>query len=111
MEKRKLDFVWFATLWSLWGIRNGICFRQEDWNVNNTVWNIKLLVWRWSFCGKISHPNYSFYEFCMDPFFSSLKSFGGFCFLRRVSLVASLFVVGLLLYIFTLLSKKKDKFF
>lgn len=69
VEKLKLDIVWFATIWCIWGMRNAICFRQEQWNVNNTVWNIKLMVWRWSFCGNVKHSKYSFYEFCKEPLF------------------------------------------
>ncbi|XP_058778918.1 uncharacterized protein LOC131652934 [Vicia villosa] len=67
VKVRKLGLVWLATTWIIWLVRNGVCFRKEEWNVNNTVWNIKHLVWRWSFCGKITHPNYSLYEFCKDP--------------------------------------------
>ncbi|XP_058734162.1 uncharacterized protein LOC131605881 [Vicia villosa] len=66
---RKLDIIWFATTWCLWLVRNGACFCKEDWSVNNVVWNIKLLAWRWSFCGKITQPNYSFYEFCKEPLY------------------------------------------
>lgn len=67
VDSGKLDIVWFATVWCLWGVRNAVCFRNGDWNVNNTVWNIKLMAWRWSYCGKCTHSNYSFYDFCMDP--------------------------------------------
>ncbi|XP_058726570.1 uncharacterized protein LOC131597930 [Vicia villosa] len=28
---------------------NGFCFRNEGWDVDNTVWNIKSLLWKWSF--------------------------------------------------------------
>ncbi|XP_058753180.1 uncharacterized protein LOC131626380 [Vicia villosa] len=63
----KLDVVWLATVWSFWLIRNGVRFRKEAWSINNTVWNIKFLVWKWSFCGEITHPNYSFYDFSKDP--------------------------------------------
>ncbi|XP_058751967.1 uncharacterized protein LOC131625086 [Vicia villosa] len=66
---RKLDLVWLATTWSLWLVRNGACFRKEAWSVNNIVWDIKNLVWRWPFCGKTTHPNYSFYEFSKDPIY------------------------------------------
>ncbi|XP_058765341.1 uncharacterized protein LOC131638809 [Vicia villosa] len=69
VKDRKLGVVWLATTWILWLVRNGHCFRKEAWNVNNTVWNIKLLVRKWSFFGKITHPNYTFYEFSMDPLY------------------------------------------
>ncbi|XP_058740846.1 uncharacterized protein LOC131613169 [Vicia villosa] len=69
VKDRKSSSVWLATTWTIWLIRNGSCFRKEPWNVNNAVWNIKLLVWKWSFCGKITHPNYSFYEFSMNPLY------------------------------------------
>ncbi|XP_058725467.1 uncharacterized protein LOC131596741 [Vicia villosa] len=67
VKHRKLGVVWLATTWTIWLVRNGACFQKEVWNVNNIVWNAKHLAWRWSFCGKITHPNYSFYEFCKDP--------------------------------------------
>ncbi|XP_058734049.1 uncharacterized protein LOC131605745 [Vicia villosa] len=66
---RKSNIIWFATTWCLWLVRNGVCFRKEAWSVNNVVWNIKLLAWRWSFCGKITQPNYSFYEFSKEPLY------------------------------------------
>ncbi|XP_058784513.1 uncharacterized protein LOC131659323 [Vicia villosa] len=65
----KLDVVWLATVWSFWLLRNEVRFRKEAWSINNTVWNIKFLVWKWSFCGMITHPNYSFYDFSKDPLF------------------------------------------
>ncbi|XP_058734060.1 uncharacterized protein LOC131605759 [Vicia villosa] len=63
----KIGVVWLATVWSLWLTRNGICFRNEIWNVNNTVWSIKSLVWKWSFIGEITHSICSFYEFIKEP--------------------------------------------
>ncbi|XP_058726829.1 uncharacterized protein LOC131642356 [Vicia villosa] len=69
VKGRKLGVVWLAITWAIWLVRNGVCFRNDPWNVDNTVWNIKLLVWKWSYCGKITHPKYSFYEFCKDPVF------------------------------------------
>ncbi|XP_058725634.1 uncharacterized protein LOC131596917 [Vicia villosa] len=69
VKDRKLGVLWLATTWTLWLLRNGVCFRKDSWSVNNIVWNIKFLVWKWSFCGKITHPNYSFYEFWKEPLF------------------------------------------
>lgn len=62
-----LDVIWLFTSWSLWLVSNGASFREEGWNLNDTVWNIKIIAWTSSFCGKITHPNYSFYEFCKEP--------------------------------------------
>ncbi|XP_058756337.1 uncharacterized protein LOC131629577 [Vicia villosa] len=69
VKVRKLGIIWLATIWAIWLVRNGVCFRDDPWNVNNTVWNIKLLAWKWSFCGNITHSNYSFYEFCKEPIY------------------------------------------
>ncbi|XP_058751483.1 uncharacterized protein LOC131624543 [Vicia villosa] len=44
VKERKLGVVWLAITWSLWLIRNRSSFRKENWNVNNTVWNIKHLM-------------------------------------------------------------------
>ncbi|XP_058766558.1 uncharacterized protein LOC131640167 [Vicia villosa] len=63
----KFGVVWLATIWILWITGNGICFRNEGWDVNNTIWKIKSLIWKWSFIGKITHPICSFYEFDKDP--------------------------------------------
>ncbi|XP_058726606.1 uncharacterized protein LOC131597964 [Vicia villosa] len=67
VRHKKEGIVWLATTWYMWILRNGVCFRKDKWSVNNVVWNIKTLVWKWSFCGNITHPNYMFYEFNMDP--------------------------------------------
>ncbi|XP_058775852.1 uncharacterized protein LOC131650140 [Vicia villosa] len=64
---KKVDIVWLAITWALWLSRNGVCFREEVWSFDNVVWNIKALVWRWSFYGENTHPNYSYYDFVKDP--------------------------------------------
>ncbi|XP_058752491.1 uncharacterized protein LOC131625668 [Vicia villosa] len=69
VKEGKLGVVWLATLWSLWLYRNGVCFRNEVWNVDNTIWSIKVLVWKWAFIGDITHPICGFYEFNKDPLF------------------------------------------
>ncbi|XP_058746462.1 uncharacterized protein LOC131619376 [Vicia villosa] len=63
----KLGVFWLATCWVIWLTRNGHCFRNGGWNINNIVWNIKILSWRWSSFGDIAHSNYNFYDFCKDP--------------------------------------------
>ncbi|XP_058764886.1 uncharacterized protein LOC131638343 [Vicia villosa] len=68
VNERRSGIVWLATTWTLWILRNGVCFRKDNWSVNNTVWNIKELACRWSFHGKINYSNYSFYDFVKDPF-------------------------------------------
>ncbi|XP_058749849.1 uncharacterized protein LOC131622838 [Vicia villosa] len=67
VKRCKLGVVWLAVTWCLWLARNGACFRNDGWSVNNIVWNIKFTVWRWSFCGIITVTNYNFYDFCKDP--------------------------------------------
>ncbi|XP_058760910.1 uncharacterized protein LOC131634280 [Vicia villosa] len=67
VKVNKLGVVWIATMWILWISRNGICFWNEVWDVNNTLWKIKSLLWKWSFFGEITHPISSFYEFNKDP--------------------------------------------
>ncbi|XP_058755548.1 uncharacterized protein LOC131628736 [Vicia villosa] len=62
----KLEVFWLATCWIIWLIRNGYCFRNDSWNINNIVWNIKILSWRWSSFGDIAHSNYNFHDFCKD---------------------------------------------
>ncbi|XP_058725893.1 uncharacterized protein LOC131597201 [Vicia villosa] len=64
---KKLDVIWLATTWSIWLSRNGACFRLEDWILDDLVWSIKCLVWRWSFCGEITHANYTYYDFVKEP--------------------------------------------
>ncbi|XP_058734072.1 uncharacterized protein LOC131605774 [Vicia villosa] len=63
VKEGKCGVIWLAILWIFWLTRNGMCFRNEGWVVDNTVWNIKSLLWKWSFFGEITHPLYSFYEF------------------------------------------------
>ncbi|XP_058756725.1 uncharacterized protein LOC131629936 [Vicia villosa] len=67
VRESKWGLIWMATTWSIWLTRNGMCFRNDGWNVDNTVWNVKLLAWKWSFLGENSNSNYSFYEFVKDP--------------------------------------------
>ncbi|XP_058754112.1 uncharacterized protein LOC131627290 [Vicia villosa] len=67
IKKGKLGVFWLATSWVIWLTRNGFCFRNEASNVNNMIWNIKILIWRWSSIGDIAHPNCSFYDFVKDP--------------------------------------------
>ncbi|XP_058765916.1 uncharacterized protein LOC131639438 [Vicia villosa] len=67
VRKGKWGLFWMATTWSIWLIRNGICFRNDGWSVDDTVWNVKFLVWKWSFLGENHKSNYSFYDFIKDP--------------------------------------------
>ncbi|XP_058774199.1 uncharacterized protein LOC131648460 [Vicia villosa] len=69
VKEGKIGVVWFATVWTLWLYRNGVCFRNEVWNVDNTIWSIKVLVWKWAFIGDITHPICDFYEFNKNPLF------------------------------------------
>ncbi|XP_058783876.1 uncharacterized protein LOC131658621 [Vicia villosa] len=64
---RKVDIIWLATSWAIWLSRNGVCFREELWNFEDVIWNIKAFVWRWSFCGENTHSNFSYYDFVKDP--------------------------------------------
>lgn len=57
MRKGKEGVVWLAVVWSLWKIRNDIIFRGDTCNISYIVWEIKALVWRWTFIGKITQPN------------------------------------------------------
>ncbi|XP_058786069.1 uncharacterized protein LOC131660769 [Vicia villosa] len=41
-----LGVVWLVTTLSLWLHRNDVCFQNEAWSINNTVCNIKFLVWK-----------------------------------------------------------------
>ncbi|XP_058782871.1 uncharacterized protein LOC131657498 [Vicia villosa] len=63
----KLGVLWLATCWTIWLTRNGVCFKNDEWNVNDIVWKIKTLVWRWSFLRDITYSNCNFYDFCKDP--------------------------------------------
>ncbi|XP_058773193.1 uncharacterized protein LOC131647299 [Vicia villosa] len=67
VKSGKLGVFWLATTWIVWLTRNGICFKNEVWNINNMVWSIKFLVWRWSSYGNITHSNCCFYDFYKDP--------------------------------------------
>ncbi|XP_058776133.1 uncharacterized protein LOC131650440 [Vicia villosa] len=69
VKEGKYGMIWLAILWIFWLTRNAFCFRNEGRVVDNTVWNIKSLLWKWSFIGEITHPIYSFYEFNKDPLF------------------------------------------
>ncbi|XP_058776498.1 uncharacterized protein LOC131650803 [Vicia villosa] len=69
VTKGKDGMIWLACVWTLWILRNGVRFRKDRWSINDIVWNIKALAWKWMFCGKIAHPNFSYYEFVMDPLF------------------------------------------
>ncbi|XP_058726376.1 uncharacterized protein LOC131597716 [Vicia villosa] len=66
MKKGKEGVFWAATCWSIWLSCNGIIFRGVEWNVCDTVWRIKALIWHWSFVGNITYLNCNFYEFCKD---------------------------------------------
>ncbi|XP_058783344.1 uncharacterized protein LOC131658025 [Vicia villosa] len=69
VKQGKEGMIWLACVWTFWTLRNGVRFRKDKWSVNDIVWSIKLLAWKWMFCGNITHPNFSFYEFVMDPVF------------------------------------------
>lgn len=60
VREGKWEFIWLATTWSIWLIRNRIFFRNDAWNVNDTVWSIKFLIWKWTCIGDITYPNSSF---------------------------------------------------
>ena len=38
--------------------------RKDERNVNDMIWKIKALIWRWSFIDEITHFSYNFYDFC-----------------------------------------------
>lgn len=40
VKNSKVDVVWLATTWTLWLTRNVVDFLEEDWDFNDTVWNI-----------------------------------------------------------------------
>ncbi|XP_058776799.1 uncharacterized protein LOC131651145 [Vicia villosa] len=67
VTKGKERMIWLDCVWTLWILRNSVRFRKDRWSVNDIVWNIKSLAWKWMFCGKITHPNFSYYEFVTDP--------------------------------------------
>lgn len=67
LKECKLGVFWLATCWVIWLTRNEICFRNEGWSINNIVWIIKILVWRWSFYGEITHPNCCLNDFLQRP--------------------------------------------
>ncbi|XP_058771631.1 uncharacterized protein LOC131644997 [Vicia villosa] len=67
VKSGKLGVFWLATTWIIWLTRNAFCFRNEVWNINNMVWSIKFLAWRWSTFGNITYSNCSFYDFYKDP--------------------------------------------
>ncbi|XP_058726784.1 uncharacterized protein LOC131598175 [Vicia villosa] len=46
-----INFVWVATIWSLWLMRNEIIFRGEAFCFDVICSNIVFLSWRWMFCG------------------------------------------------------------
>ncbi|XP_058780626.1 uncharacterized protein LOC131654465 [Vicia villosa] len=67
IKEGKLGVLWLATCWIIWLTRNAFCFNQEVWNVNDIVWKIKILLWRWSSFGDITYSNCNFYDFCKEP--------------------------------------------
>ncbi|XP_058741644.1 uncharacterized protein LOC131614032 [Vicia villosa] len=58
--------VWATVCWSIWVNTNAVIFRNERWNIFDSIWNIKLLIWKWSFFGEIAYAKCNFYEFCKD---------------------------------------------
>ncbi|XP_058777732.1 uncharacterized protein LOC131651991 [Vicia villosa] len=54
IKEGKFRVFWLATSWIIWLTRNGFCFRNEVWNVNNMIWNIKFfdmeIVIFWRYC-------------------------------------------------------------
>ncbi|XP_058741725.1 uncharacterized protein LOC131614114 [Vicia villosa] len=69
VRRGKEGSIWLAIVWSIRLNRNDIIFKNSSCNVIDLVWSCKLLVWRWSFIGKINHPNCNFYEFCKSPLY------------------------------------------
>ncbi|XP_058783007.1 uncharacterized protein LOC131657653 [Vicia villosa] len=69
LNSGKLGVLWLATAWIVWLTRNAFCFREEVWNINNMVWSIKFLVWRWSSYDNITYSNCCFYDFYKDPLY------------------------------------------
>lgn len=77
VDEKKINLIWLVTSWSIWLARNDVCFREEDWSLDDVVWKIKNFVWRWTFCGDITQPNYSFYELAKNLFFFVVIVIGG----------------------------------
>ncbi|XP_058734139.1 uncharacterized protein LOC131605852 [Vicia villosa] len=67
-SKRRItiNFVWVATIWSLWLMRNAMIFRGEVFSFDVVCTNIVFLSWRWLYCGYTKFkPNY--YEWFKLP--------------------------------------------
>ncbi|XP_058741959.1 uncharacterized protein LOC131614382 [Vicia villosa] len=61
-----INFVWFATIWSLWLMRNAIIFKEEGFCFDVICTNIVFLAWRWLCVG---YPKFrpSYYEWFKLP--------------------------------------------
>ncbi|XP_058759067.1 uncharacterized protein LOC131632311 [Vicia villosa] len=54
-----INFVWIATLWCIWLMRNAMIFRGEIFSFEVVCTNIVFLSWRWLGCGYTKFkPNY-----------------------------------------------------
>lgn len=58
--------LWYAVVWCIWELRNGITFRSETPDFMYLMDRVKVLSWKWYSAGK-ECSNYSFFHWCIDP--------------------------------------------
>lgn len=63
ISRRKEGLVWAAVVWSIWITRNDIIFNGGNYVVDDIIWSIKFLVWKWLVIGKIMFTKCNFYNF------------------------------------------------
>ncbi|XP_058724451.1 uncharacterized protein LOC131595932 [Vicia villosa] len=61
-----INFVWVATIWSLWLMRNAMIFRGEVFSFEVVCTNIVFLSWRWLDCGYTKFKS-NYYEWFKLP--------------------------------------------
>lgn len=69
MKVGKEGSIWISDCLCIYDLRNDILFNNEACIVSDLVWNIKVLAWKWSFIGEITHSKCNFYEFCKDSLY------------------------------------------
>ncbi|XP_058762860.1 uncharacterized protein LOC131636242 [Vicia villosa] len=70
-RRTMINFVWFATIWCLWIMRNAIIFKGEVFCFDDICSNIVFLSWRWLYVGYTEFRR-SYYEWFKLPLSDSI---------------------------------------
>src|SRR3954468_10409226 len=72
-DRRKINTVWFATVWSLWNMRNLMIFENVEYSFDKVCFNVMFYSWTWlySLNPTVSSCFYNWYKVPLDCFSSA----------------------------------------